>query len=258
MLRFSANISTMFTELPPLERPAAAAAAGFAAVEMQFPYDLQREALAAACRDAGVEMVLINMPAGDRLGGELGLACLPGRASEFHDSVELAAVCAVSLGCRRINCLVGRLPAALNLAQVWQPLVDNLRFAAQRFAEKGLLLLTEVLNEVDVPDFALTHSAQADQLLAEVAHPNLRLQYDVYHRRAAGEAWLEGLLQRIAVIGHIQFSDYPGRHEPGTGTMALEDLFETVEELPYDGWVGSEYRPAHSTADSLKWFRKYA
>lgn len=253
MLRLSANISTLFTELPPLARPAAAAAAGFAAVEMQFPYALPLPELAAACAAAAVEVVLINAPPGELEAGELGLACLPGRQRQFAESLELAIRTAQALRCRRVHCLVGKLPAGVSRAEGWEILAGNLRYAAGRLEDAGMQLLAEPLNAVDQPRFILTRIDEGDRLLEAVGHRNLALQYDVYHRRAAGEDWLGGLAPRIGRIGHIQFSDYPGRHQPGSGELDWAALFGLIQRLPYDGWTGAEYTPTAATGDSFGW-----
>jgi hydroxypyruvate isomerase len=253
MLRFAANISTLFTELPLLERPAAAAKAGFSAIEMQFPYVVAREDIAAARAAADVEFVLINMPAGDLAAGELGLACLPSREAGFAEAVEQAIVYAQALGCQRANCLAGNLPRGESHAHCWNVLVKNIEFAAEKFAAAKIQLLVEVLNNVDFPNFILGKISDGDALLATVKHPNLALQYDVYHRRAAGDDWFEGLEPRLDRIGHIQFSDYPGRHEPGTGELDMRKLFASIERLPYAGWTGAEYKPFATTIESFAW-----
>ena len=256
MLKLSANISTMFQEWPMVERPAVAADAGFSAIEVQFPYAIDSSVFARAARDAGVAVVLMNLPPGRLEAGELGLACLPGRQAEFARSVEAAMAYADYIGCPRLNCLAGNVPPGGDPALCRQVLVENLRWAAERCGPRGLELLVEVMNPVDLPAFILTSSAEGDALLAAVGHPNLRLQYDVYHRRVAGEDWLGGLVSRIAAIGHIQFSDYPGRHEPGSGELDMDTLFRTIAALPYSGWTGSEYRPSGASLDSLDWLSR--
>lgn len=253
MLRLSANISTLFTEWPLLARPAAAAAAGFGAVEIQFPYEVPAQDLAAALGDAGVACVLINIPAGNLEAGELGLAGLPGREREFAAAVDLAIHYATLLDCPRVNCLAGHTPAGAARDPCWQTLVSNVRTAAQHLAEGGLQLLVEPLNPADFPRFLLSRCEEFDALRGAVDHPNLALQYDIYHRRAAGEDWLEGLTKRLPHIGHVQFSDYPGRGAPGSGTLDFTAFFALMKRLPYRGWTGCEYRPGGATTDSLAW-----
>jgi hydroxypyruvate isomerase len=253
MLKLAANVSTLFTEWPLLERPAAAAAAGFRAIEVQSPYAVSADAFAVACEAAGVACVLLNIPSGEVAAGELGLAGLPGREAAFAAALETALAYAGRLRCARVNCLAGIRPADESRERCVRQLLANLRRAAARSAAVGVELLVEPLNPVDQPEFLLTRIADADALLEAVDHPNLRLQYDTYHRAAAGEAWAAGLEARLSRVGHIQFSDYPGRHEPGTGELDLTGFLRRVDALPYTGYVGCEYRPSASTAASFAW-----
>lgn len=253
MLRFSANISTLFTTLPVPERIAAAAQAGFAAVEMQFPYELPAATLRYAAGAAGVEFVLINIPAGDFAGGERGIACQPGRETEFLRGVRLAGDYADALGCPRVNCLTGNLPEGETPERCWDVLVENLRLAVDILTQRGVQLLVEPLNRVDNPRFILNGYGDADALLTAVGRDNLALQYDVYHARASGEDALEGLTKRIGRIGHIQVSDYPGRGAPGTGELDFPRLFRAIRHLPYAGWTGAEYFCPSPGPEAFAW-----
>ncbi|HUM08905.1 MAG TPA: TIM barrel protein [Acidocella sp.] len=253
MLRFSANISTLFTALPVPARIAAAARAGFAAVEMQFPYELPAATLADAAGAAGVEFVLINIPAGDFAAGERGIACIPGREDEFLRGLRRAGDYADALGCPRVNCLAGNLPEGEAPERCWDVLVENLRLAADTLAVRGVQLLVEPLNRADNPRFILNGYADADALLTAVGKDNLALQYDVYHARAGGEDVLEGLTRRIGRVGHIQFSDYPGRGAPGTGELDFPRLFRAIRHLPYAGWTGAECLCPNPGPEDFAW-----
>ena len=253
MLRLAANVSTMFTEWPQVDRFAAAADAGFAAVEMQFPYDDACGLLARARRAAGVEVVLINLPAGDLAAGDLGLACLPDRRADFAGSLARATEYAQALECSRVNCLAGLLTAELRPDRAWATLTAQIDDAASTLERHGIGLLVEALNEFDQPRFALNSLALADRLLDELAHPNLALQFDIYHAVANGENWHAALLARLPRVGHIQFSDCPGRGEPGSGTIDFDDVFACLRTLDYSGWIGCEYRPTGHTLESLDW-----
>lgn len=253
MLRLSCNISTLFTELPMLNRPAAAAKAGFAAVEIQFPYEFPVNALRQALWDANVELVLINAPAGDMSKGQLGLTCVPGQHTAFRASIEHAIEYAAALGCVRINCLAGNVPATARHEQCWETLVENINWAAARLRAAGLRLLTEPMNSADRPEFILCGLAKADALLADISHPNAALLYDIYHMRAADEDWLAGIAPRLPRIGHVQFSDFPGRGPPGSGTLDFTSFFQTLSRLPYVGWTGCEYFPSGRTDASFGW-----
>lgn len=253
MIRFAANLSMLFTELPFMQRFEAAAAAGFEAVEYLFPYAVPRRELAAALRANGLLQVLHNLPAGCWEAGERGIACHPGRVDEFRAGVDDAIAYAQALGCPQVNCLAGRLPEGASAQDARRTLVDNLRFAAPRLQAAGIGLLVEPVNRFDIPGFALTTTAQALALMDEVGSPNLRLQYDIYHaQRMEGELGAT-LAAHIARIGHIQLADNPGRGEPGSGEIHFPWLLRHIDALGYDGWIGCEYKPRGDTLTGLGW-----
>ena len=243
----------MFTEWPLVDRFAAAADAGFAAVEMQFPYDVACGSLASARRAAGVEVVLINLPAGDLAAGDLGLACRPDRRADFAESLARVTEYALALECRRVNCLAGLLTSDLAPDRAWATLTAQIDHAASVFQGHGIGLLVEALNAVDQPRFVLNSLALADRLLDELGHPNLALQFDIYHAVANGEDWHAALLALLLRVGHIQFSDSPGRGQPGSGTIDFDRVFASLRTLDYAGRIGCEYRPTGHTLESLDW-----
>jgi hydroxypyruvate isomerase len=257
MPRFSANISLMFTEVELPDRFAAAARAGFRAVEMQFPYDHDAAVLAGRARDAGVEVVLCNLPAGDWAKGDRGIGCLPARVSEFRDGVGRAITYAKALGCRRLNCLAGTAPPKAVEASLRETLVSNLRFAGAELEHEGIELLIEPVNTRTFPGFFLRNSAQALAIMDEARVPNLRLQYDVFHMQVMEGDLARTLEAAIGRIGHIQVADVPDRHEPGSGEVNFEFLFDRIDRTGYGGWIGAEYVPAAGTEAGLGWARRF-
>ncbi len=253
MPRFSANLSMLFTEVPFLDRFARAAQAGFEAVEFMFPYAHSPQEIKARLDATGLKAVLHNLPAGDWDGGERGIACDPARVAEFRAGVAQGVAYATALGVPQLNCLAGKAPAGADDALLRRTLVENLRFAAAALHQAGLRLLVEPINRYDMPGFYLQRTAQALSVLDEVGAPNAFVQYDVYHaQRTEGE--LAATLERhLARIGHIQIADNPGRHEPGTGEINYPFLFQHLERIGYQGWVGAEYRPAAATEAGLGW-----
>ena len=256
MPRFCANISLMFSEVELPERFAAAARAGFRAVEMQFPYAYPPELLADRARAAGVEVVLINMPAGAQA-GDRGIGCLPSRAAEFRDAVGSALAYARALGCRRVNCLSGIAPARADGAALRAAYVSNLRFAAARLHPSEIELLIEPQNTRTFPGVFLHNTADAVSIIDEVGAPNLRLQYDVFHMQVMEGDLSRTLRENLAHIGHIQVADVPDRHEPGSGEINFPFLFGWIDRLGYPGWIGAEYVPAAATEAGLEWARPY-
>lgn len=253
MPRFSANLSMLFTEVPFLDRFARAAQADFEAVEFMFPYAHSPQEIKARLDATGLKAVLHNLPAGDWDGGERGIACDPARVAEFRAGVAQGVAYATALGVPQLNCLAGKAPAGADDALLRRTLVENLRFAAAALHQAGLRLLVEPINRYDMPGFYLQRTAQALSVLDEVGAPNAFVQYDVYHaQRTEGE--LAATLERhLARIGHIQIADNPGRHEPGTGEINYPFLFQHLDRIGYQGWVGAEYRPAAATEAGLGW-----
>lgn len=256
MPRFVANLSMLFTEVPFLERFARARAAGFTAVEYLFPYDWPAEQLAEQLQAQGLTQVLFNLPPGEWQAGERGIACLPDRVEEFRAGVDQGITYARVLGNRQLNCLAGLKPADLDEQAAWETLVANVQYAADRFAEAGLTLCLEAINSrVDMPGFMLDTTGKVMALIEELDADNVRLQYDVYHMQIMEGDVIRTMECLLPWIGHIQFADNPGRHEPGTGEINFSNVFSALDQMGYQGWVSAEYRPSLVTEDTLSWFR---
>ncbi len=256
MPRFAANISLLFADAPLIERVGRAARAGFAAVEVQFPYAEPIAAWQSELAHHQLPLVLHNLPPGDFAQGERGLACLPGREEEFRAGVQQAIRYANALGTPQLNCLCGIPPEGVDPTSLRPTVVANLRHAAAELKAAGIKLLVEPINQRDVPRFWLHSMRQALALLDEVGSDNLYIQYDLYHaQRTEGElaATLSAHLPRIA---HLQIADNPGRHEPGSGEIHHPFLFEHIDRIGYNGWIGAEYLPAGKTEDGLAWLRE--
>ncbi len=257
MPKLAANLSTLFPQLEFLERFAAAAKAGFRAVEYQYPYDWQPADLAAAARDARVEVLLHNMPQGDAQRGERGTACLTGREQRFRDDLERAIEYARVARCPNLHLMAGVVPEGADRAALHATYVSNLKHAARRLAREGMRALIEPLSERTVANCFLRSSAQAARVLDEVAADNVLIQYDFFHMQIM-EGNLAATVERLlARIGHIQLADVPGRHEPGTGEINFDFLLRHLDALGYSGWVGCEYNPEGDTLEGLKWARPY-
>jgi hydroxypyruvate isomerase len=253
MIRFAANLSMLFTELPFLDRIQAAATAGFQAVECQFPYLHEASAIRDALASAGVPMVLHNIPAGDWAAGERGIACHPKRINEFRAGVLKAIQYAQVLDVPKLNCLAGLTPSDASPADIRATFVANLRFAAQALQDAGLKLVVEPINPLDVPGFWLNRVSETLQLLAEAGHANAYVQLDVFHAHRMGDDAATLLLQHAPKVGHVQIADTPQRHEPGTGDVPWARVWDALHRSGYSGWVGCEYNPKAGTVAGLGW-----
>lgn len=255
-MKISANLTMLYSEHEFLDRFGAAAADGFRGVEFVAPYDCAVGDVVAAARAAGVDVVLFNSPAGDWAAGERGCACQPGQEERFRAGIETAIIYGRALGCRRLHVMAGIVPQGVSADAAEACFVDNLRWAAERLEQAGVLGLIEPINGVDMPFYGLSSLAQAERVLVAVGHANLRLQYDFYHMAMMGMALVESFERLLPVIGHVQIADSPGRGEPGTGGIDFAVVFGAVERSGYQGWVGAEYRPVAGTSAGLGWMRR--
>ena len=254
MPKFAANLSFLFADAAFPERFQRAAAAGFKGVEYLFPYDHSAHDVADWLKAADLEQVLFNLPPGDWAAGERGLACLPHRQGEFAESVEQAINYAMVLDCERLHCMAGLTPAGYDEAELTETYVANLRHAADRLATIGVSVMIEPINSrFDMPGYWLDDVDKAFRLLEAVDRSNVKLQYDIYHAQIIAGDLARTLEANIERIGHIQIADNPGRHEPGSGEINSPFLFELLDRLGYDGWVGCEYKPLTTTEAGLGW-----
>ncbi|SCK27773.1 hydroxypyruvate isomerase family protein [Vogesella sp. LIG4] len=253
MLKFAANLSLLFTELPLLQRFAAAAQAGFGAVEIQFPYDYPADVLAAAASAAGVEVILINVPAGDLMQGGAGLAGHPARQAEFAAVLPQALAYARALGVRMLNVLPGRLAEGVGREQALATLAANLDLAADYFRPHGIRVLCEAINDIDMPGFLLRTADEVAEVLAACNSRDIGMQVDIYHMARMGQDIPVLLATHLPAIAHVQFADAPGRGEPGSGNLPLQQYFALLVQLGYRGWLAAEYRPTRPTAETLGW-----
>ncbi len=256
MIRLAANLSTLFTEQPFLERFDRAAAHGFKAVECQFPYEAEPEIVASRLKANGLPLVLFNAPPGNP--GERGIASLPGREHEFDAGIEVAASYVHITGCPRVHVMAGLLPAGADRARHLDCYVASIARAADRLAGEGATVMLEPINtRVDVPGYLLDSTALALECIARAARPNIKLQYDVYHMQIMEGDLLRSIQRLLPSIGHIQIADNPGRHEPGSGEIAFERLLPGIDALGYNGHIGCEYLPAAGTIQGLGWAGKW-
>jgi hydroxypyruvate isomerase len=258
MPKFAANLTMLFNEVPFLERFAAAANAGFDAVEFLFPYPYKAAELADLLETHKLKLVLHNLPAGNWEAGERGIACLPDRVGEFQEGVGRAIEYAKALKVPQLNCLVGIPSAGVSADNARKTIVGNLRYAAAELKKEGIRLLVEPCNSYDIPGFALNRSAEGLDVIREVGSDNLFLQYDIYHMQRMEGELAATIKKNFASIAHIQLADNPGRNEPGTGEINYPFLFELLDSLGYAGHIGCEYKPRTTTAEGLGWLQRVA
>ena len=254
MPRFSANISVMFKEHDFLDRIPIAKEYGFDAVEIQFPYEIPVNELVTRKQNYGVEIILINVGAGDLTSGGPGIASYPGREKEFQIAVEKAYEYAEHLQVKFVNVLAGNPPLdEFDKERCLDVLSSNLNYAAAKFENIGVKVLTEAVNTNDRPGFLISTTPAAVGIIERAGHENLAIQYDLYHMQIMEGNLVETIQSNLDRIGHIQFADTPGRQEPGTGEINFFNLFNAIDEMGWKGWLGAEYIPSTRTESTLGW-----
>jgi hydroxypyruvate isomerase len=257
MPRFDAHLGHLFTEVPFLERFAAAAAVGFTAVEFPFPYAYAPGELAQRLASHGLVQVSIMAPAGDWAAGERGLAAIPGRAREFRDGMRRALEYADALNVARVHVAAGLIPEGADVAACEALFLENLAHAADLARPRDVTILIEPVSGKVYPTFLVRSTAHGERILATIRRDNVRLLYDVWHSQL-GEGDLAATIERVMpLIAHLQIANPPGRNEPGVGEIHFPFLFDLIDRLGYTGWVGLEYRPSTDTLSSLRWARPY-
>ena len=252
MPQFAANLSMMFTEWSFLDRFAAAADAGFSAVEFLFPYEHEPDAVGSALGRAGLVLALFNLPPGDWAAGERGLAALPGRGEKLAAAVETALPYAEATGCGRLHLMAGVADRAHpGAATAYRASVIR---TAERLARAGITLVLEPINSRDMPGYFLNDFGHAADLIRALGLPNLQLQFDIYHRQILHGDVVMGLREMMPIIGHVQIAGVPDRHEPDSGELDFRFVTGELDRLGYGGFIGCEYRPRAGTREGLGWF----
>jgi hydroxypyruvate isomerase len=257
-MRFSANVSILFKEVPLLERFGWAAAAGFSAVEFWWPgHDADLGEIERAVEDADLEVALFNFDAGDMPAGERGLAGDPDREQQFKENVPVALELARSLECRKMNVLVGHEIPGLDRDEQLALARENARFAAEKAEAADVTVMVEAVNTFENGPYLLYTTEQAVEFVENVGSENVRVQHDFYHMQRMEGNLVANLREYIALIGHVQIADSPGRGEPGTGEIHYPYVLAVLEDLGYDGYIGLEYNPTtETTEESLEWLPK--
>lgn len=253
MPKFAANLTMMFNEVPFPQRFAAAAKAGFKAVEFLFPYDHTPQEVASWLNDNQLENVLFNLPPGDWAAGERGIAALPGREAEFRAGVARGIEYALALGTKRLHMMAGLVPAGADRGVHREVYLGNLRHAAAEAAKHGISVLIEPINGRDMPGYFVHTQAEGHALRQECGASNVKVQMDFYHAQIVEGDLTTTFKKHFDGIGHVQIASVPARNEPDDGEVNYPFLFRQLDEMGYDGWVGCEYRPRGVTEDGLGW-----
>ena len=255
MPNFAANLTTLFNEVPMLERFERAADAGFEAVEILFPYEFDKRGLTSRLQAYNLRPVLINLPPGNWEEGERGFAAIPGRENEFRESVESTLIYARAIDCPIVHAMAGIVEDGLNNTRAVDAYLSNLAYASNVFGENGIGVVIEPLNTRAAPGYLISHQWEARNIIERVGHKNLGLQFDFYHVQIMEGDLAVRFKEFLPIIRHVQIAGVPERHEPDTGEVNFVYLFDMMDKLGYEGWVGCEYNPKSTTEAGLDWFQ---
>lgn len=255
MQRFSANLGFLWKDQSLLKAIACAARAGFRAVELHFPYDVPPAQVRDQCAEHGIKLLGINtnVDPGDR--GHFGLGAIPGREDDFKTLAGQALDYARISGATAINVMAGKLPETEHEAGK-QTFVSNLKWASARAQDVGVTLLLEPLNPKDAPGFFYSRVEQAAEIIDLTGVDNIRIMFDAYHVGVEQGDVIARLEALFGYVAHIQIAAVPTRREPDEGTFDYRTLFDALDQLGYDGWIGCEYAPRSSVEDGLVWTEK--
>lgn len=255
MRKLSTSVSMMFREFALLERFAQAKAAGFAGVEIQVLAEGDPAAMAAAARTAGVDVVLINVGMGDYLAGGAGLSGVPGREPLFRAELDAALAAADALNARYVHLGPSRIPEGSDRAQCMDAYRANIDYALEQSSRRAgaRRLLIEPMNRVETPNALINDVEQGASLIRAQYQGAIGLLFDIYHVAMNGDEPVEAYERVGALVEHVQFSDTPGRQQPGAGTLDFGRIFSGLERAGYQGWFGAEYMPRAPTLETLNW-----
>jgi hydroxypyruvate isomerase len=261
VLPYAANCTFLFTEVDLLERPAAARAAGFDAIEFWWPWpdqpvppDTEIDKFVTAIRDAGVHLIGLNFFAGDLAGADCGVLSIQARSAEFRDNIAVTMGIGEALGVPAFNALYGNRVSDVTPEQQDDLATENLTLAARAAAAIGGTVLVEPVS--GPKPYPLRTANDVAAVLDRVHAPNLGMCCDLFHLANNGDDIDAALAAYAHRIAHVQIADHPGRGEPGTGTLDLKRYLSTIAASGYSGYVGLEYIPTTTTIDSLRWLRQ--
>lgn len=257
MPKFAANLTMMFNEVPFLDRFEVAAKAGFRYVEFLWPYDYTIETIKNALEKNQLKLVLFNTPAGDVNQGEWGVSAIPGREMQSHQHIDTALEYAIALDCPNVHIMAAVVPKGADKAQYQQTFINNIRYAADKFKPYGINILLEALSPEVKPDYLLKSQFDTLDIVEQIARDNVFVQLDYFHAQN-----VDGNLSRLTdklkgKFAHVQIASVPDRHEPDEGEINYDYIFNKLDEIGYQGFIGCEYKPRGETGDGLEWFEKY-
>ncbi|MEG3112353.1 MULTISPECIES: HPr family phosphocarrier protein [Pantoea] len=257
MPKFAANLSTQFNEVPFLARFAAAAEAGFEAVEFLFPYDYPAAQLKQLLDENQLKLVLFNTAAGNVAASEWGVSGIPGREVEAKADIDRALEYALALACPQVHIMSATVPEGADRQAYVDTFISNMRYASEQFAPHNITLLIEALNPKTKPNYLYSSQYQTLEMVKLIDRPNVFTQLDLFHAQLVDGNLSHLIRHHAGRYRHVQIASAPDRHEPDEGEINYPYLYALLDEVGYDGWIGCEYIPRGNTQEGLGWFKDW-
>lgn len=253
MLKFSANLGFLWTDIALPDAIFAAHGAGFDAVECHFPYSTRPADVCDALRETGLRMVGLNTSPGNVEFGDFGLCALPDRVSDAQAVIEQAIDYASKVGAQNVHVMAGKIGGA----EARETFIKNLNFACERANDLDITILIEPLNIFDAPGYFLNSNSTAAEIISEIGASKLKLMFDCYHAHRNGDDVIKSIKNLYPIIGHVQIAASPDRGAPDHGALDYDEVFRSLETMGHSAPIGAEYKPVGSTDDSLEWLRNW-
>ena len=253
MLRFSANLGFLWTDLALTDAIKAAAAFGFDAVECHWPFDVPSKSVDSTLKGIGLPMVSLNTRRGNLEAGDFGIAAVPGREAQARSYIREAIKYAQEVDAYSVHVMAGRTDHGEASEDCFR---DNLIYASELAESHNVTILIEPINRNDVKGYHLAYVEDAVETIEATKCENIKLMFDCYHVSITQGDTVKLIRDNIEHIGHIQIAAVPDRGEPDSGVLEYREVFLALEEVNYDGFIGAEYRPRNGTAEGLGWLKE--
>lgn len=252
-LKACASVTSLFKGFGVIEAVKIAKSRGFGALEFQLFDGVDVKAFAAQLKTAGLEVALINFGIGDLLSGGYGLSGVPAKQKDFFEALNITYNNANMLDAKIVNIGPSLVPEGVPRDECVAQLMENLKYCLDKFAHTDVKIAIEAMNTVDWPAVLVNSPEMCLDIIDRIGSEQLTLQYDFYHSAMDGRDIPADLQKMIQNISHIQFADYPGRGEPGSGRTDFRSLFDQLRKLNYRHYVGAEYTPMRPVEQTLFW-----
>lgn len=203
--------------------------------------------------ESGMDVSIFNIDsADDQLSYDLSRGILnDGRVNDFLKALSESIPVYKKLGAKAMIVLIGE-----NNEYSEENVLKCLLAAKPIVEREGITLIIEPLNSMDRVGYSMPYATPVFELLEKVNSPNIKMLYDIYHQNMMGDFDIEEIKKNIDLIGHFHVADAPGRHEPGTGNIDYVSILKEISKLPYEGYIGLEYRATKKDGETFGFLKE--